>query len=144
MMLYEREVQFTQKDFDNNEFFPQVIIVRKLKENSQIKQSWSNYVTVIKNFIKIQNSKMTELFQSKSKDQKQHLTNSLKVFETDINNMYKEVDKIYAEVRKISNGMKEKKQTESQKRRNTFKNMRALESRESEDSSSDTSMDGTE
>jgi hypothetical protein len=37
MMLYEREVQFSLNDFDNETYFPPVLIARKLKENVDVK-----------------------------------------------------------------------------------------------------------
>jgi hypothetical protein len=37
MMLYEREVQFTLKELENPKYFPPVLIVRKIKENEEVK-----------------------------------------------------------------------------------------------------------
>lgn len=51
MMLYEREVQFSLNDFDNETYFPPVLIARKLKENVDVKQNWANYVSIMKKYM---------------------------------------------------------------------------------------------
>lgn len=56
MMIYEREVQFSEKDFDNPAYFPQVLIVRKRKENKSNKMNFQNWAANIKNYVKLQSN----------------------------------------------------------------------------------------
>jgi hypothetical protein len=53
MMIYEREAHFGQETLTDKEYFPDVLIVRRKKENeSSTKNDWQSWITTIKNHIK--------------------------------------------------------------------------------------------
>ena len=101
MMLYEREVQFSPADLENTLFFPTVLVVRKIKENNEVKQNWQNYLLTMKRYVQNQNQKSIEVMHSKTKETKQHITNSIKTFDNDLQNMYKEIEKVFYEVKRF-------------------------------------------
>jgi hypothetical protein len=39
-LIYEREINFTEKDFKNEVYFPEILIVRKKKESSPVINGW--------------------------------------------------------------------------------------------------------
>ena len=74
-MIYEREAQFNDKDFDNPIYFPSVLIVRKKKENKTKKNNMQNWTANIKNYVKSQTNVAIDFINLKTKEQKQHFTN---------------------------------------------------------------------
>ena len=60
------------------------------------------WTSSIKNFIKLQNVKCNNLIQNKNKEQKEHLTNSMKLVESDLANMSKEMETVITEIKNIS------------------------------------------
>ena len=53
---------------------------------------------ILKNYIKVQSAKCIDSISSKTKEQKQHFTNSIKILENDIHTINKDIEKIFTEV----------------------------------------------
>lgn len=83
MMIYEREAQFNDKDFENPIYFPSVLIVRKKKENKTQKNNMQNWTANIKSFVKSQTNVALDYINLKTKEQKQHFTNQVKGIENE-------------------------------------------------------------
>lgn len=99
VMIYEREVHFSPRKFqEDKKCFPAILIVRKRKETEQVKNNWQSYIVILKNFIKTQSIKCIDSINTKTKEQKQHFTNSIKILENDIHTINKDMEKIYEAV----------------------------------------------
>jgi hypothetical protein len=68
MMIYEREASFTKKDYDNKEYFPNVLIVRTRKENKQDKGNFKKKLTKIKDILKSHLGFLNTSISSKAKE----------------------------------------------------------------------------
>ena len=92
-------MHFSQKKFEEDkECFPPILIVRQKKETEKIKNNWQSYIVILKNYIKVQSAKCIDSISSKTKEQKQHFTNSIKILENDIHTINKDIEKIFTEV----------------------------------------------
>lgn len=40
ILIYEKEIHFRKNDFSNEEYFPNILIVRKKKQNNQYVNNW--------------------------------------------------------------------------------------------------------
>ena len=56
IMIYEREVHFTQDDFQNEFYFPNIIVIRKKKVTGDNNKNIFSQITQLKGFIKNQNN----------------------------------------------------------------------------------------
>lgn len=54
IMIHELEVHFSDKSLENPEYFPDILIIRKRKQGSVLKNNWQSYSLQIKNFVKQQ------------------------------------------------------------------------------------------
>ena len=53
-MIYEREVHFSPKKFQEDKAcFPAILIVRQKKETAKVKNNWQSYIVILKNFIRV-------------------------------------------------------------------------------------------
>jgi hypothetical protein len=68
----------------------------------------------MKRYVQTQNQKAIDVMQSKTKETKQHITNSIKTFDNDLQNMYKEIEKVFAEVRRFGTTTKLRGMVQSQ------------------------------
>lgn len=68
MMIYEREASFSDKDFDNQIYFPNVLIVRKKKENKESKNNFQNVINNVKALFKTHLGPITDTIASKTKE----------------------------------------------------------------------------
>lgn len=102
ILIYEKEIHFGQKDFNNEEFFPNILIVRKKKQNNQYVNNWQSYIKVIKNFVKDQATKSRKLISIKAKESSEHLINSIKLLENQISDINKDIGKVFGEITKIN------------------------------------------
>ena len=96
-MIYEKEMYFNERDLENEIYFPNILIVRKAKINNQIVNNFQNYFRILKSYIKDQSEMGGSLISFKAKEQKEHLTNSIKLLEYEINRVLinvKELSKI--------------------------------------------------
>lgn len=75
-------------------------------EKSDNQKSWPE---LLKTFLKQHQEFIVDKLQTKLREQKQHMTNSIKTIENDLSNMNKELDKIYHELQMMM--MKIYKQT---------------------------------
>ena len=98
-MVYEREALFSPRQFEEDKkCFPPILIIRQKKEAEKLKNNWQSYIMILKNFIKVQSNKCLDTITSKSKEQKQHFSNSIKILENDIHTINKDIEKIFNEV----------------------------------------------
>lgn len=76
-MIYEREIHFNQNDFENEIYFPKVLVIRKKKRDSRADQcDWTTIMKVIK---------------SGMKDQKDDFQNSFSKLDSDVFTINKDV-----------------------------------------------------
>ena len=52
IMIYEREVHFTQEDFNNESYFPNIIVIRKKKVRGDKQNSILSQISQLKGYIK--------------------------------------------------------------------------------------------
>lgn len=101
-LIYEREIHFKKDEFENEVFFPEIIIVRKKKEGNDGIDNWHNYAKVMKNFIKEQNLKSEQLVSQRIKDSNDHVVNNIKLLESQLIENMNDVIKIRKQMSKIS------------------------------------------
>ena len=77
-LIYEMELHFNQSEIEKEDYFPNILIVRKKKLNSQLQNNWQNYIRILKQFSKEQATKSRELISSKAKESKEQFQNSIK------------------------------------------------------------------
>ena len=94
MMVYEREVHFSAKELENQVNFPSILIVRKKKETRAIYNNMQGWTNSLKTYMKAQTMKCTELINQRTKEQKQHMSNSIKLVENDMVNMSQDIMKV--------------------------------------------------
>ena len=58
IMIYEREVHFTPDDFQNERYFPNIILVQKKKVTGDKQKSIYSQITQLKGFIKNQKNQI--------------------------------------------------------------------------------------
>ena len=75
--------------------FPGILIVRKMKTNKPMKSNMSNWSKTIKNYVKSQTLKAIDQVNLKTKEQKLHFSNSLKIVENDIASLSSDIQKVY-------------------------------------------------
>jgi hypothetical protein len=98
MMIYEREAHFGQETFADKNYFPDILVVRRKKENESSNSSWQSWMTRMKDHIKQQTSLCIDTISKKSKEQKQHFSNSIKKLENDVHSISQGLDQIYQEM----------------------------------------------
>mmetsp|Transcript_39592 Transcript_39592/g.60557 ORF Transcript_39592/g.60557 Transcript_39592/m.60557 type:complete len:131 (-) Transcript_39592:1504-1896(-) len=100
-MIYEREVHFSPAHFQNDTFFPKIIIVKKMKETEgQIKNNWLGFLAQLKTSLKKQSVKLVDTITLKTNEQKQHFTSQIKNFEAELKNVSLELSKIFHHINK--------------------------------------------
>ena len=52
IMIYELETHFSMASLENDKYFPNILIIRRKKQNTAMKNNWQNWVQTIKAFIK--------------------------------------------------------------------------------------------
>lgn len=94
-MIYELEMHFGDKQFENILYFPRILIVRKKKTQQTLEKSdtQKNWPELLKTFLKQSQEFVVDKLQSKLREQKQHMTNSIKTIENDVSNLNKELEK---------------------------------------------------
>jgi len=103
MMIYEREVHFRQNEFENDSYFPNFLLVKKMKQsNDIIKNTFQGFTSMVKSLFKVNYQRHLDHLTQKTKDMKQHLINSIKPLENDIHNINRDFEKVFYEVQKIS------------------------------------------
>ena len=67
-MIHERENHFREKDFETERFFPNILIVRKRKENSQKPNNIQSHVLSLREFVKDQSLKCMNVVSLKARE----------------------------------------------------------------------------
>mmetsp|Transcript_42439 Transcript_42439/g.65117 ORF Transcript_42439/g.65117 Transcript_42439/m.65117 type:complete len:138 (+) Transcript_42439:3363-3776(+) len=102
-MINEREGYFTEKDLNNASYFPSIVVVRRVKTNlDAVKSTWQSFRITIKNYIKTHFQKCVDAVQKRANEQQAHFSNSIKVIELDIQNVNKDLEKIFKELQNLS------------------------------------------
>lgn len=90
-MIYEREIYFTEKDYHNETYFPNILIVRKKKIDQSESNTVQNHLKNLKQIIKEQAMKNRKLIQFEAKEQKEHFTNQIRFMENEMGAISKDV-----------------------------------------------------
>ena len=74
-MIYEREVHFTDLEFDNPKYFPDILIVRKKKFQESSQKNTQSVSELVRTQFKEVQEQLIDKMGNKFRDQKLHLTN---------------------------------------------------------------------
>ena len=102
-MIYERELHFSEQQFENKKNFPDILIVRKRKDQD-IRlnlNNWQGVMNMFKTQLKLQTENCIETINQKSKEQKQHFSNSIIHLENDITSITRGVERLFTEIKKM-------------------------------------------
>jgi hypothetical protein len=87
-LIYEQEIQFTKKDFKNQKYFPDILVVRKKKCNNKTEDTLQGQLKEMKNFMK-QSLKSQTLIKNKTRENSEHMSNYM----SQIQEMFKDIMK---------------------------------------------------